>query len=131
MALPAAPCHHRHVQARRTVLIVDDHEGFRTAARELLEAAGFVVVGEAGSGDEGLLAAMALRPDIVLLDIQLQGLDGFHVADRLAREGDPPAVVLVSSRDAAAYGSRLSRTPARGFIPKAALSGDALAALMG
>lgn len=119
------------MQARRTVLIVDDHEGFRNAARELIEAAGFVVIGEAVSGEEGLLAAAALQPDVVLLDIQLQGLDGFHVADRLAREAEPPAVVLLSIRDAAAYGSRLSQTPARGFITKAALSGDALAALVG
>jgi DNA-binding NarL/FixJ family response regulator len=117
--------------ARRTVLIVDDHEGFRNSARALLEADGFDVVGEAGSGIEALEAAAALRPDIVLLDIQLPGLDGFGVAERLAQVAEGPAVVLVSSRDAIAYGPRLAQTPARGFIPKSGLSGEALAALVG
>jgi DNA-binding NarL/FixJ family response regulator len=113
------------------VLIVDDHAGFRAAARALLEAAGFDVVGEAGTGFEALRAAAALRPDIVLLDIQLDELDGFDVAHRLATDADPPAVVLVSSRDAVAYGPRLAQTPARGFIPKSGLSGEALSALVG
>ena len=113
------------------MLIVDDHEGFRIAARALLEADGFDVIGEVGNGIEALEAAAALRPDIVLLDIQLPGLDGFGVAERLAEVAEAPAVVLVSSRDAIAYGSRLTQTRARGFIPKSGLSGDALAALVG
>ncbi|HEY7282929.1 MAG TPA: response regulator transcription factor [Actinomycetota bacterium] len=119
------------MQSRRTVLIVDDHEGFRLAARALLEAAGFDVVGEAATGGEALHAVPGLRPDIVLLDIQLQGIDGFDVADRLAESAEAPAVVLISSRDANAYGPRLARTPARGFIPKSRLSGETLAALVG
>jgi DNA-binding NarL/FixJ family response regulator len=110
--------------ARRTVLIVDDHEGFRNSARALLEADGFDVVGEAGSGIEALEVAAALRPDIILLDIPLPGLDGFGVAERLAEVAEAPAVVLVSSRDAIAFGPRLAQTPARGFIPKSGLSGE-------
>jgi DNA-binding NarL/FixJ family response regulator len=113
------------------VLIVDDHEGFRQAARALLEAAGFEVVGDAGTGSEALEAAEALQPDVVLLDIQLEGIDGFAVAERLAEAVRAPAVVLVSSRDADAYGPRLAQTPARGFIPKSNLSGETLAALVG
>jgi DNA-binding NarL/FixJ family response regulator len=131
MAEGPGPCEHRGVRAHRTVLIVDDHAGFRGAARALLEAAGFEVVGEAGNGMEALQASAVLRPDIVLLDIQLDEVDGFDVADRLATDADPPAVVLVSSRDAVAYGPRLARTPARGFIPKSGLSGEALTALVG
>jgi DNA-binding NarL/FixJ family response regulator len=115
---------------RPTVLIVDDHEAFRASARELLEAEGFDVVGEAADGAEALAAVAGLGPDIVLLDIQLPGLDGFTVAEQLATRRDAPAVVLVSSRDAAAYGPRLVRSPARGFIPKSGLSGEALAALV-
>jgi DNA-binding NarL/FixJ family response regulator len=53
------------------------------------------------------------------------------VAEQLAGADDAPAVVLISSRDAAAYGPRLQATPARGFIPKSGLSGEALAALVG
>ncbi len=116
---------------RPTVLIVDDHATFRASARALLEAEGFDVIGEAADGAGAVEAVAALRPDIVLLDIQLPGLDGISVAEQLASVPDPPAVVLISSRDAAAYGPRLRETPARGFIPKSGLSGEALAALVG
>jgi DNA-binding NarL/FixJ family response regulator len=101
-----------------TVLIVDDHAAFRASARALLQA-------------EAVEAVAVLRPEIVLLDIQLPDLDGLAVAEELAAAPDPPAVVLISSRDAAAYGPRLQAAPARGFIPKSGLSGEALAALIG
>jgi DNA-binding NarL/FixJ family response regulator len=114
-----------------TVLIVDDHPGFRSAARALLEADGFDVVGEAADGESGLAAAERLRPGLVLLDIQLPDLDGFEVARRLSQGGDPPAVVLVSSRDSSAYRRRLADSPARGFVAKSDLSGAAVAALVG
>lgn len=114
-----------------TVLIVDDHEAFRASARALLQAEGFDVVGEAGDGAEAVEAVAVLRPEIVLLDIQLPDLDGLAVAEQLAAAEDSPAVVLISSRDAAAYGPRLQRASVRGFIPKSGLSGEALAALIG
>jgi DNA-binding NarL/FixJ family response regulator len=116
---------------RPTVLIVDDHAAFRASARALLQAEGFDVIGEAANGAAAAEAVAALRPKIVLLDIQLPDLDGLAVAEQLAGAPDPPAVVLISSRDAAAYGPRLQATPARGFIPKRELSGEALAALVG
>lgn len=115
---------------RTTVLIVDDHDGFRSSARALLEAEGFAVVGEAGDGITALAAIDRLRPDVVLLDIQLPDVDGFVVAERLAAAPDPPRVVLISSRDARTYGGRLARAPARGFLPKRELSGASLAALV-
>ena len=115
---------------RPTVLIVDDHAAFRASARALLQAEGFDVIGEAADGAAAVEAVAALRPEIVLLDIQLPDLDGLAVAEQLAGAPDPPAVVLISSRDAAAYGPRLQATPARGFIPKSGLSGEALAALV-
>jgi DNA-binding NarL/FixJ family response regulator len=113
-----------------TVLIVDDHPGFRSAARALLEADGFDVVGEAANGESGLAAAARLRPGLVLLDIQLPDLDGFEVARRLSQAGDPPAVVLVSSRAASSYRRRLVDSPALGFVAKSELSGAALSALL-
>jgi DNA-binding NarL/FixJ family response regulator len=118
-------------RVERTVLIVDDHPGFRSAARALLEADGFDVVGEAADGESGLAAAERLRPGLVLLDIQLPDLDGFAVAERLASSQSPPAVVLVSSRDSSAYRRRLADSPARGFVAKSDLSGAAIAALVG
>ena len=117
-------------RVRPTVLIVDDHREFRESASALLEAEGFAVVGEAADGDEAIAAVGRLRPQVVLLDIQLPDLDGFAVAERLASASDPPRVVLISSREAAAYGPRLDEAAAQGFIPKRELSGSALAALV-
>ncbi len=114
-----------------TVLIVDDHPGFRASARMLLEAEGFDVVGEAGDGRSGLDAAAELHPDVVLLDIQLPDMDGFAVADGLNRNGVMPAVVLISSRAREDLKDQVEASPALGFIPKSELSGPALEALIG
>jgi CheY-like chemotaxis protein len=127
-AAPGRGCHHPTV--RPTLLIVDDHAEFRASARALLGAEGFDVIGEAADGEEAIEAVARLRPQVVLLDVQLPGMDGMHVAEVLAASPDPPAVVLVSSRDRSAYGRRLRETSARGFIPKNELSGQALAALV-
>ena len=68
-----------------TVLIVDDHPSFRASARTLLEAEGYDVVGEAENGESAVAAALRLRPDLVLLDVQLPDIDGFEVADQIGR----------------------------------------------
>src|SRR6266545_1405264 len=114
----------------RPVLVVDDHAGFRAQARALLAAAGFDVVGEAGDATGALTAARTLRPHVVLLDIQLPDGNGFDVTRALLDDGDPPAVILVSSREAADYGTQIIRSKARGFISKADLSAQAVAALL-
>ncbi len=113
-----------------TVLIVDDHPSFRASARTLLEAEGYEIVGEAENGADAVQAAEQLRPDLVLLDIQLPDLDGFEVAEQLRKLDDPPEVVLTSSRDGADYGRCIECSGARGFVPKADLSGAAIAALL-
>ena len=113
------------------MLIVDDHEGFRESARALLEAEGFAVVGDAADGAAAVAEAERLRPDVVLLDVQLPDVDGFAVAEELADGPDPPRVVLISSREAAAYGPRVGAAPVCGFLAKRELSGAALAALVG
>ena len=114
-----------------TVVIVDDHPSFRASARAILEAEGFEVVGEADDGASGIAAARLLAPDVILLDVQLPDMDGFAVCRALHLNGGPPAVVLVSSRDAADYGALIEQSGARGFIPKAELDGSALADLLG
>ena len=114
----------------RTLLIVDDHAGFRSFARRLLEAEGFAVVGEAADGGTAIEEAHRLKPQIVLLDIMLPDLNGFVVCAELSQSEDPPVVVLTSSRDASSYGRRLDTSKARGFIPKSELSGASLAALV-
>ena len=120
-----------HDQAmRKTVLIVDDHNGFRDSARALLESEGFEVIGTCADGASALAAVERLRPEVVVLDVQLPDLDGFAVAERLAMVTHPPSVVLVSSREAAAYGPRLEAAAASGFLPKGELTGAALRALI-
>ncbi|HEU4461538.1 MAG TPA: response regulator [Solirubrobacterales bacterium] len=115
----------------KSVLIVDDHPGFRASARRMLEASGYAVVGEAAAGAEAVAAAGELAPELVLLDVQLPDLDGFEVAARLQGLDNPPEIVLTSSRDRADFGDAVAESPARGFIAKAELSGPALAELVG
>ena len=112
------------------VLIVDDHPSFRASARVLLEAEGFDVVGEAADGAQAITEAGRLRPEVVLLDVQLPDIDGFDVAARLTGADDAPTVILVSSRDGSDFGPLVTRSGARGFVPKAELSGDRVQELL-
>ena len=114
----------------KTVLIVDDHPSFRGMARALLESEGFTVVGEAEDGASAIARYRELRPDIVLLDVQLPDTDGFAVATELTSNGSNPDIVLTSSRDAADYGPLVADSGARGFVPKAEISAEAIAALI-
>jgi DNA-binding NarL/FixJ family response regulator len=114
-----------------TVLIVDDHPSFRASARAVLEADGFEIIGEAADGAAALVAVAELAPEVVLLDIQLPDMTGFDVCEGLARRnGTTPAVILVSSRDVSDYGDLIGDSHARGFVPKAELSGEAILALL-
>lgn len=113
-----------------TVLIVDDHAGFRSFARAFLRAEGYSVVGEARDGKSGLAEARRLRPELILLDVQLPDIDGFEVARRLIVGGSRSAIVLISSRDASDYRRRLAVSGARGFIAKSDLSRASLAAVL-
>lgn len=113
-----------------TVLIVDDHDSYRALARRLLESEGFDVVGESADGLSAVADADRLRPEVVLLDVQLPDIDGFEVARRLAALASPPTVVLCSSREASDYGGQVTRASVNGFISKADLSGTRLASLM-
>ncbi len=117
-------------QATPRVLIVDDHPSFRATARAVLEAEGFTVVGEAATGRAAMSLVRDLHPDVVLLDVQLPDMTGFEVCASCVGLEVFPAVVLVSSRDAGDYNGLIESSGARGFIAKADLSGDALAALL-
>lgn len=108
------------------MLIVDDHPSFRRSARRMLEAEGFEVVAEAGTGAEAIEAARAQSPEVVLLDVHLPDMQGFEVAARLNSNGSSPAVVLTSSHEASDFGRLVERSGARGFVPKSDLSGDSL-----
>lgn len=112
---------------RPRLLVVDDHAGWRDVARRVL-APGFDVVGEAPDGATALTLAAALRPDAVLLDVELPDADGFTVARTLAALPAPPQVVLVSVRTD--HGRLVERSGACGFIAKGELSAEGLLRLL-
>ena len=124
----AGECDHLSDAVR--VLIVDDHPGFRASAGTILPASWLAGMGEAADGESGVRVARDLSPDLVLLDVQLPDITGFEVVRRVHSEPDPPAIVLISSRDACDYGSRIGRSGALGFISKAELSAPALRAVL-
>ena len=108
-----------------TILIVDDHRDFRDAARALLEADGFDVVGEAGDAAAGLQAVRDLAPEVVLLDVRLPDRDGFALATDVLGVGNP-VVVMTSSSDDPCYPARAAAAGAAGFLAKHDLCGVAL-----
>jgi DNA-binding NarL/FixJ family response regulator len=112
------------------LLIVDDQESFRRVVRQLLSGDGFDVVGDAADAAAAIRAARDLRPDVVLLDVQLPDTDGFLVAAQLTARAGAPAVVLVSSRSRDDYGDQVARSTAVGFLAKAEVSGDSLRRLL-
>jgi DNA-binding NarL/FixJ family response regulator len=114
----------------RSILIVDDHRSFRLVVREMLDRAGFRVVGEAADGIGAVDAVRMLRPDVVLLDVHLPDDDGFTVCERMQDHPPVPAVVLTSSHDIASFRRRLRTSRARGFISKTDLTPAALVALL-
>ena len=114
-----------------SVLIVDDHAGFRARAREMLGSAGYHVVAEAADGAGGIGAARRLRPGVVLLDVQLPDITGFEVARVLVAGPSPPVVVLVSAREAVDYGGLIERSGAAGFVSKSDLTARSLSVLIG
>jgi len=111
-----------------TVLLVDEHAGFRASARSLLELDGFTVVGEAADAASALGLARELAPELVLLDVALPDASGFEVAERLA--GSSSRVILTSSRAQEDLGRRVRQSGALGFVSKDHLSGAALCALL-
>ena len=107
------------------VLIVDDQETYRRAMGAVVDATdGFVVVGSATTGEESLTASAELRPDLVLMDINLPGIDGIEAAKRLSARPDSPVVVLLSTYDEDQF--ELSDCGATAYVAKAAFGPDRL-----
>ena len=114
----------------RRVLIIDDHAGFRSVARALLERRGFAVVAEADSVRSGLEAAQRVGPEAVLLDVRLSDGDGFDLCQTLT-DGDPDLVVLLVSTDEPPIDpAHVVACGARGYLLKSRLASADLARLL-
>jgi len=110
------------------VLIVDDQEPYRRAMAAVVEATdGFAVVGTAVTGEESLDAVAELRPDLVLMDVNLPGLDGVEATRRLAGRRDGPVVLLLSTYDVDQ--EEIEGSGAAAYVPKAELGPDRLSAV--
>jgi DNA-binding NarL/FixJ family response regulator len=112
-------------------VVVDDNPHFVAAARSLLEREGVTVLGAAANGAEAVRLTAELRPDVVLVDIDLGAESGLDVARRLARSAGPvPPVILISTYAEEDYADLIADSPAVGFLHKAALSAAAIHRLL-
>ncbi|MDP9405078.1 MAG: response regulator transcription factor [Actinomycetota bacterium] len=110
------------------VLIVDDQAPFRMAARMVVQLTdGFEVVGEAETGEASVDLAARLRPDLVLMDVNMPGIDGLEATRRILAPAHPPVVVVLSTYEADEYGPRAMDAGAATFIAKSEFDPDRLA----
>ena len=117
-----------HDERTVRVLIVDDQEPFRVAARMVVEATdGFEVVAEAETGEDGVALAESLEPDLVLMDVNLPGINGLEATRQILRAASSPVVILVlSTYEEAEYGPRAAESGAAAYIPKSSFGPDRL-----
>ncbi len=107
------------------VLIVDDQEPFRVAMATIVaETDGFMVVGSVTSAEASLAAAARLRPDLVLMDVNLPEMDGIEASRLLTSDPGGPVVVLLSTYDEDQFD--LSGSGAEAYVTKATLGPDRL-----
>jgi DNA-binding NarL/FixJ family response regulator len=110
------------------VLIVDDQEPFRMAARMVVEATeGFEVVGEAETGEDSVRMAEELAPDLVLMDVNLPGINGLDATRQiLSAHADRVVVLLLSTYEEEEYAPRAAEVGAAAYIPKSVFGPDRL-----
>jgi DNA-binding NarL/FixJ family response regulator len=110
-----------------SVLIVDDQAPFlRAMSAVVAETDGFVVVAEACSGEEAVVTARALAPDLVLMDVNLPGIDGLEATRRLRGWSSPPVVLLLSTYDEDAGARFSAECGAAAYVTKSAFGPDCL-----
>lgn len=115
---------------RITVLLADDHAVLRAGLRALLAAqAGLEVVGEASHGAEAVRLAQALRPDVVVMDIGMPGVNGIDATARIKRDLPPAKVLILSMHDDQGYLRQVLRAGASGYVLKKAADTELLAAI--
>ena len=112
-----------------SVLIVDDQAPFLRAMSAVIEETmGFEVVGEASSGEEAIVTAGALLPDLVLMDVNLPGIDGLEATRRLRARSSRPVVLLLSTYDEDAGARFIAECGAAAYVTKSAFGPDRLRA---
>jgi DNA-binding NarL/FixJ family response regulator len=110
------------------VLIVDDQEPFRTVARMVVELTdGFEVVGEAVTGEDSVISARVLKPDLVLMDVNLPGISGLEATEQILAEPTPPVVLVLSTYEPEEYAPRAAGVGAAAYIPKSTFDPEVLA----
>ena len=110
-----------------SVLIVDDQAPFLRAMSAVIEETiGFEAVGKASSGEEAIVKADALLPDLVLMDVNLPGIDGLEATRRLRAHRSPPVVLLLSTYDEDAGARFMAECGAAGYVTKSAFGPDRL-----
>lgn len=109
------------------VLIVDDQFPFREASRMVVEMTdGFAVAGEAGNGEEAVELAQSLRPDLILMDVQMPGIDGLEATRQISQLDNPPPVVVMSTHESGDYRQTAVAAGAIAFVPKSEFGMDVL-----
>jgi DNA-binding NarL/FixJ family response regulator len=112
------------------VLVVDDQTLFRRVMSAVVdETEGFVLVGYAESGEESIVAARVLRPDLILMDVNLPGIDGMEATRRLREDTTAAAVVLLSTYDEDDWDGQAQECGAVAYVAKSALGPDRLTAV--
>ena len=105
------------------VVLVDAQEAFMHALVAVVDATrGFVVVGQAATGEESLTLTDELNPGLVLMDVNLPGIDGVEATRRLRERRTPPIVILLSTYDEDAGELFVSQSGATAYVTKSALS---------
>ena len=112
-------------------MLVDDNNEFLASAAQLLDSQGVDVVGTASTTAEGVRLAETLRPDVALVDIELDNEDGFALAEELTARIPSTQVVLISSYERDDLSDLIADSPAVGFLPKRLLSASAIDSLLG
>jgi DNA-binding NarL/FixJ family response regulator len=111
----------RVIEKQITILLVDDHTMMREGTRRLLEEdSSLAVIGEAHNGVEAIRCCQELRPDVIILDISMKEMNGFGVARSLQAQADPPAILVLTAYDQAAYVQTMLKTGVKGYWLKSA-----------
>jgi two-component system, NarL family, invasion response regulator UvrY len=112
------------------VLLVDDQTAFMRAMSSVVAGTpGFQVVGEASSGEQCLVVAAQVLPQLVLMDVNLPGMDGLEATRRLHEGDSPPVVLLLSTYDEEVADRFVAESGASAYVTKAAFGPDRLARL--